>query len=123
MFLRTANHVIAAAMVLGLVACSAPAAAPGPQQATLIEAAVESLKRGDLALSSRNFAHASAVFEEAIRAVGYSHYSADVADDTGTALTLAAVEDSRGNHEVAANLRRNVLSDRLTLLRRKSRGS
>jgi hypothetical protein len=73
---------------------------------------------GRVALDAKKFADAITAFDKAIAEIGsgYSKKNANIIDDTGTKLTLAQVEQKRGNLAVAANLKSRVVESRLSLL-------
>lgn len=80
------------------------------------------LQQAEEAIQGQDWVKANALLQQGLTELGNQYVMANTLDETGLKLQLAAAEESRGNHAVAANLRRRVLESRLTLYRQKSEG-
>lgn len=78
------------------------------------------LQQAEQAIQSQDWARANTLLKQGLDQLGSQYVMPNTLDETGLKLQLAAVEESRGNQQVAANLRRRVLESRLTLYRQKS---
>lgn len=78
------------------------------------------LQQAEQAIQSQDWVKANALLKQGLAQMGSQYVMANTLDETGLKLQLAAVEESRGNPSVAANLRRRVLESRLTLYRQKA---
>ena len=68
-------------------------------------------------LSDKNYEKAIELFSAGINVIGMN-YNKDhrAIDDTGLKLTLAKIEENKGNLETASNLYKGVLSSRISLI-------
>ena len=88
---------------------------PGAEQASaLLDAAGRAMQR-------RDFATANTVLDDALRGLGSGYARPDVIDDTGMHLVVAGVQARKGRLKAAAELKRQVLVERLDLCRRPAR--
>jgi hypothetical protein len=83
-------------------------------------AAGQSLAEGELALASGEYTEAIMAFRAGIRDIGDQYLGErPILDSTPTRITRAAVEERKGNSSFAANLLRNALASRISLMQRK----
>lgn len=80
----------------------------------------EALRDGKAAMAVGDFPKAIKLFDEGIGYIGDSYYADYMVDDTGLKLLLSYEVYKEGKLEQAATLRRNVLSNRLSLLKERS---
>jgi hypothetical protein len=111
--------------MLALSACAGPASDAAPKSSVgtkmnLSQTIGAVLQQAEQAIQSQDWARANTLLKQGLDQLGSQYVMPNTLDETGLKLQLAAVEESRGNHQVAANLRRRVLESRLTLYRQKS---
>lgn len=78
------------------------------------------LEQGKAKLTNKEYATAIILFDKGIEQLANNYLSDDIIDDTGVKLTLANVEQKKGNLTQAANLKYKVLESRLILLKDKT---
>lgn len=78
------------------------------------------LEQGKAKLTNKEYTQAIILFDKGIEQLANNYLSEDVIDDTGVKLTLANVEQKKGNLAHAANLKHQVLESRFTLLKDKT---
>lgn len=78
------------------------------------------LEQGKAKLTNKEYTQAIILFDKGIEQLANNYLSEDVIDDTGVKLTLANVEQKKGNLAHAANLKHKVLESRFTLLKDKT---
>jgi hypothetical protein len=86
----------------------------------VLREAAESMEEGETALASDQFTEAVMAFRAGLRSIGNQYLGEQpICDSTPTRITLAGVEERKGNKSVAANLLRNALASRIALMQAK----
>lgn len=75
------------------------------------------LEQGKAKLINKEYTQAIIFFDKGIKQLADNYLSDEIIDDTGVKLTLANVEQKKGNLIRAANLKHKVLESRFTLLK------
>lgn len=88
--------------------------------AVILGEASEALAEGEAALACGEFTEAIMAFRAGLRSIGDQYLSEQqILDGTPTRITLAGVEERKGNPSAAAHLLRNALATRIALMQRK----
>lgn len=74
-------------------------------------------EQGRTALSIGQFKEAMRAFERGIELLGDKYVDENLIDDSGMKLTVAKIEEEKGNLEVSANIKYRVLTSRLEVFR------
>ena len=86
----------------------------------VLEEASGSMVEGKTALATDQFTEAVMAFRAGLRCIGNQYLGEQlVFDNTPTRITLAGMEERKGNNSVAANLLYNALGSRISLMQRK----
>lgn len=81
------------------------------------------LESADQAIATEDWAAANVLLKRGLKQLGSRYVSADTIDETGMKLVLADAAEKRGEPQNAARMRRNLLSTRLALLRKRLEAS
>ncbi|OCG02995.1 hypothetical protein [Gilliamella sp. wkB112] len=78
-----------------------------------LEHIITLLKQGKVLIDQKNYQQSINLFDQGIKQLGDRYISDQLDDDTETKLTLANVEQQRGNIEQAAHIKYRILDSRL----------
>ena len=92
---------------------------PDADVSNVAKDASDLLRHANRQILAKQFAKANKYLEDGIKSLGDLYYMPNVIDDTGMMLTLAEIEEKDGHIETSANLRKNVLTSRLSLYKTK----
>jgi len=84
----------------------------------LYQAGMAAVTSAEKEIAQNHFIEANAKLDEGLASLGSRYVSSSIVDDTGQKLTLARIEEREGRLQIAANLKKGVLSSRLEIYRR-----